>query len=156
MSKANDIVKRLVERLRTIRQDAGFATNAGLSVTRGQPAASGSSPVALFVFELEDQVEAQHGDGSGDTHGEKVSANVLLPIEIEGVADCDADDAADVAHALVADIKRAVFGGDMTWGGLATHTKYIGRTIDPRASGTNAATVRVQIRIGCSEDLANP
>lgn len=156
MSKTNDIVKQLVERLGAIRRVDGFATDAGLNVSRGRPAVAGGAEEALDVFELEDQIEKQRVDGSGASDCTAVDTDLLLPINIEGYAVVAADQHMEVGHALVSDIKRAVFGGDMTWGGLATHTHYIGRTIDRRAEGANAVTVLVQIRIGCVEDLANP
>lgn len=156
MSKANDIVKQLVERLGAIRRVDGFATDAGLNVSRGQPAVAGGADETLDVFELEDQIEKQRVDGSGASDCAAVDTDLLLPINIEGYAVVAAEQHMEVGHALVADIKRAIFSGDMTWGGLATHTRYIGRTIDRRAEGANAVTVLVQIRIGCVEDLASP
>ena len=154
MSKANDIALHIVERLEHILQADGYETNTGLNVFRGRKAVP--SLPALVLFEPEDLCESQAADGAGDTTGAAVNAAILLPFDIQGLAECDPATHMAVSHALVADIKRVVFGGDIRWGGLATHTRYIGRTIEPRADGDTTASVVVQIRVGMIENLAQP
>lgn len=154
MSKANDIAQRIVERLSDIRTAEGYETDAGLNVFRGRKAVP--ELPAIVLFELEDLVEDQAADGSGHPAGVAVNAGLLLPFDIQALAACEPAQHMTTGHALVADIKRAVFGGDMRWGGLATHTRYIGRSIEPRTDGDTTVSVLVQIRVGIVEDLARP
>ena len=154
MNKANAIAQLIVQRLEHIQQANGYQTNAGLNAFRGRKAIPALPAVVLF--EPEDLVESQAADGSGDAAGPAVNAALLLPFDIQALADCDPDVHMTTGHALVADIKRAIFGGDMRWGDLATHTRYLGRTIAPRADGDTTVSVTVQIRIGFVEDLAAP
>ena len=154
MSKAKDIAQRITERLSSIRSAAGYQTDAGLNVFRGRKAVP--ELPALILFEPEDLVEGQAADGSGSHAGSAVNAQILLPFDIQALAECDPAQHMTTGHALVADIKRALFGGDMRWGGLATHTRYIGRSIEPRTDGDTTVSVMVQIRVGVVEDLARP
>lgn len=155
MSKANDIAAAVATRLQGIAVASGFATDAGLYVHRGKLGLDADHLPAITVIEPEDNIETQRIDDRTAWDG-PIDTNVLLPIIIEATGPCDADDPNVAGHALVADIKRAVFRGDLTWGGRATHTRYIGRTIAPRQDGTSLVTVTVQIHIGCVEDLATP
>ncbi|MCK9985688.1 MAG: hypothetical protein AzoDbin1_02160 [Azoarcus sp.] len=155
MSKADSIAAAVVNRLKTISLANGFGTDAGLNVYRGSLAIDPAKLPSTTLIEQEDQVEAQRVDDRADAAG-TIDTDVLLPFVIETTGPCDPDNPNVAGHAFVRDIKRAVFGGDLTWGGLATHTRYVGRTIGPRADGTNLVTVTVQIRVGCVENLANP
>lgn len=155
MSKANDIAAALAARLATIRTANGYATEAGQHVYRGAIGIAEEQAPFISIVEQEDQVEDQRiKDRSAGA--DPIDADILLPFDIVAVGPCDPDNPSIAGHTLVADIKRAVFGGDLTWGGLATHTRYIGRSIPPRTAGSTLVEVRVSIRIGCVENLANP
>lgn len=155
MSKANDIAAALAARLATIRTANGYATDAGQHVYRGAIGIAEENAPFSAIIEQEDQVEDQRIKDRS-TGADPIDADLLLPFDIVAFAPCDPDNPAIAGHALVADIKRAVFGGDLTWGGLATHTRYIGRSIPPRTAGSTLVEVRVSIRIGCVENLADP
>lgn len=155
MSKANDIAAALAARLATIRTANGYATEAGQHVYRGALGIPEEQAPFLAIVEQEDQVEGQRINNRS-TGTDPIDTEILLPFDIVAVAPCNPDNPAIAGHALVADIKRAVFGGDLTWGGLATHTRYIGRSIPPRTAGSTLVEVRVSIRIGCVENLADP
>lgn len=154
MSKANQIAAAVAARLENIRVANGYATDAGQKVFRGRAAIAPDSLPNVILFEAEDLVETQRVDYAQETL--PIDANVLLPFVIEATGPCDADNPNVAGHALVADIKKAIFAGDLSWGGLATHTRYIGRTLGPREGGTNLVTVTVQIRVGYVENLAAP
>lgn len=147
MSKTNDIAAALQTRLETIRLANGYPLDLGANVYRGRAGIARCAIPALSLFELEDQVEEQKHDAI---------VHLLLPIVIEAVAPCSPDHPARAAHDCIAAIKRAIFSGDQTWGGLATHTRYIGRNITPPEPGTSIVTATVEIRIGCVENLADP
>lgn len=156
MSKADTIAKALVARLQRIQIAAGYQTDAGAHVFRGLAALPDDALPGIIVTEAEDLVESQRVDGSG-ADAPVIDTHVLLPFVIEAFAECSAaDQHAEVAHALVADIKRAVFSGDLRWGDLAVLTRYVGRAFQPRQPGTSLVHVTVQIRIGMIEDLAKP
>ena len=154
MSKQNDILEALRARLGQIRLADGYATDIGATVFRGRRAISPDHPPCCSIFEHEDEIEKQ-SPGTGAIHTAPVAFE-SLPVSIEAHAACDPDHPNVTAHAMVADIKRAIFGGDLTWGTLATHTQYVGRNVGDRDAGTDIAFAQVLIKIGCVEDLANP
>lgn len=153
-STADAIAAALAARLETIRRDNGYHTDAGRHVWHGRLTIDPDNLPAITLFEREDEIESQRVNNS--TGGVPVDANVLLPYAIEASAPCDADHPARAGRALVADIKRCIFGGDLTWGGLARLTQYTGRTIATREDGSNIVTVAVFVRIGIVENLAQP
>jgi hypothetical protein len=156
MSKAHQIALAVFERLQTIRRAAGYRTDLGARLYRGRTSISDETLPAAVITQGEDEIEAQAVTHKKST-GNEVICNVLLPMSIDIVAPAEhPDHPDDTAHAFVADIKRAVFSGDLTWGGLATHTRYMGRLFNPPEPGSNLITARVNIRIGYIEDLAKP
>lgn len=154
MSKQNDIIEALRDRLSLIRIANGYASDIGATVFRGRRSISLDHLPCCSIMEAEDEIEKQ-SPGTGAVHTAPV-VFATLPVTIEAHATCDPDHPNVTAHALVADIKRAIFSGDLTFGNLATHTQYIGRNVGDRESGTDVAFAQVLIKIGCVEDLANP
>jgi hypothetical protein len=153
-SKAAAIAAALADRLATIRIANGYHTDAGQTVWRGRTALDPDDLPSITLFEQEDLVESQRVMDS--TAPTSIDCNILLPFAIEGSAWCDPDHPNLVGHALIADIKRALFNADLTFGGTASHTRYIGRTIGPREGGDHIVTVTVQIQIGSTENIAAP
>ncbi|MDX9717243.1 MAG: hypothetical protein RBT67_07710 [Thauera sp.] len=151
-SKAAAIAAAIAARLATITRANGYHTNAGLHVWRGRTAIDADELPSITLFEQEDQVEDQRITTATDPTA--IDAHLLLPFVVEASTHCDPDHPNLAGHALVADIKRAIFSGDLTWGSLASHTRYIGRTLGPREGGADIVTVTVQIRIGYTENLA--
>ena len=156
MSKAKTLSAAVAARLQTILTANGYTTDLGANVYRGQTAIPDDHLPAAVLVELEDEIETQAVTHKTST-GAEVISNILLPLNIEIIAEAaDPHHPADTAHDYIADVKRAIFSGDLTWGKLATHTRYLGRNINPPEPGSNLITARVQIRIGYIEDLANP
>lgn len=153
-STAAALAAALAARLETITRENGYHTDAGRRVWHGRLTINADDLPAITLFEREDEIESQRVSDS--TGGKAIDANILLPYAIEATAPCDADHPARVGHALVADIKRCIFAGDLTWGGLARLTQYTGRTIAGREDGSNIVTVAVFVRIGIVENLAQP
>jgi hypothetical protein len=147
-SKAAGIADALAQRLKLIRKTAGYLTDAGLQVWQGRLTIDPDSLPSITIREDEDLVERQRGQAD--------DAAVLLPFVIEATSPCDADNPNLAGHVLIADIKRAIFSGDLTWGGLAQRTLYTGRTIGPRQDGSDLVTVTVKIQIAIVENLARP
>lgn len=154
-SSAEDaLAAALADRLKTITRENGYRTDAGRYVWHGRLTIDPDELPAITLFEREDEIENQRVNNS--TGGESIDTNILLPYAIEASAPCDADHPARTGRALVADIKRCIFAGDLTWGGLARLTQYTGRTIAAREPGSNIVTVAVFVRIGIVENLAQP
>lgn len=154
MSKANDIAAAIQVRLSGILRSNGYATDLGRRVYRGRLSIDPSTLPVCTLIEQEDQVEQQRTDST--VGGGSVDCRLMLPYVVEVTSPCDPDMPAVAGHELVADIKRAIFSGDLTWSGLCTHTQYIGRTLSPRADGTDLVTATVSFRVGMVEDLASP
>lgn len=156
MSKAADIAAAVALRLAGISTANGYATNAGQQVRRNAASLDADLLPGINLVEDEDLVESQRITSRPEGESGPVEIAALLPLSIDAIGPCDPANPAIAGHALVADIKRAIFDGDLLWGGRATHTRYVGRTISPRLEGTSEVGVRVQIQIGYVEDLANP
>ena len=114
MSKQNDILEALRARLRQIRIADGYATDIGATVFRGRRAISPDHPPAARSSSTRTRSRKQ-SPGTGAIHTAPVAFEAL-PVSIEAHAACDPDHPNVTAHAMVADIKRAIFGGDLTWG----------------------------------------
>lgn len=151
-SKAAAIAAAVAARLSTITRVNGYHTDAGLYIWRGRTALDADELPSITLFELEDLVEEQRITSASEPVA--IDTNLLLPFVIEASTHCDPDHPNVAGHALIADIKRAIFSGDLSWGSLASHTRYTGRTLGPREGGADIVTVTVQIRIGYTEDLA--
>lgn len=147
-SKAAAIAAALAQRLESIRQANGYLTDAGAHVWHGRISIDPDNLPSITLHEDEDLVERQRA--------EAIDAGILLPFVIEATSECDPDNPNLAGHELIADIKRAIFAGDVTWGGLAQKTLYTGRTVGPRPDGTNLVTVTVRLQIAMVENLAKP
>lgn len=71
---------------------------------------------------------------------------------------CDPDNPNVKAHAMIRDIKRAIFGGQDggTWGGKVRKVTYRGRDIGPREDGVALVRSQVMLSVEYVEDLTNP
>jgi len=154
VSKQNDIIEALRDRLSLIRIANGYATDIGRMVFRGRRNISEDMLPCCTIIEAEDEIERQK-PRSGLDHTFPLAFE-SLPVTIEAHGPCDADHPSIAAHDMVRDIKRAIFSGDLLFGGLAIATQYIGRTVGDREPGTSIAVGQVMIKIDCVEDLADP
>lgn len=148
--KALQIVKALAARLEVIRTANGYRTDAGAQVYRGRIVfdASDSLP-ALTVFDDEDDVLQING---------ALRAKLGLSVTIEGIAQADPDNPSDTGHAMVADIKKAIFSPDydQTFGGMVAKLSYAGRRMQSREGGSGHISVAVMLTVEYVEDLTNP
>lgn len=146
ISKADDIAKAITARVQTIRVEAGFHTDIGVRVYRGKTnVAEQDLPCAVLV-EADDRVRDY----------KRREVKLLQRYIIEAGAPCDVDNPNDTAHKMIADVKRALFGGDVTFGGLVRELIYEGRAILPRERGSAFVGAVVEIDCEIHEDLANP
>jgi hypothetical protein len=101
---------------------------------------------------------AEGVDDVKDQPGRVPSILVAQMYLIDGFDICDPDHPNDKAHAMIRDIKRAIWSGQdaMTWGGKVKRVSYVGRDIAPRLDGHALVQVRVTIFVEYVEDLTNP
>lgn len=150
MSKAKQLADAIHARLTAITVANGYLTDIGSRVFRGRTALDESHLPCIVMVEGDDNIEDQA------VRKVKVAQQFI----IEGHDECDFDNPNDKAHDIISDMKRAIFKGDRTFGGLVVSDKnglrYEGRNISPRPDG--AAIVAASIRFVCVfvEDLDNP
>jgi hypothetical protein len=146
MSHAKNVSLALDARLKTIKKVNGFLTDAGTRVFRGKRRLAEDEIPASVIVEAEDTIL--------DRMRVKVKLNQQYLLEAHDV--CDPDHPNDKAHELLADLKKAVFGDDLTLGGLCRQILYEGRFIGTREDGVALVFARIVVTVEYAEDLANP
>jgi hypothetical protein len=149
--KAADVADEIAGRLADILVANGAETNIGAKVFRGRRALPGDDePPCSVLIEGGDEVE--------DTAGR--SSTALIKVKqvymIDGFDACDPQNPNTKAHAIIRDIKRALFKDGRTFGGKVVEVAYMGRDIGPRPDGVALVQARVMIEVSFAEDLANP
>lgn len=149
--KAEDISSELERRIRLITAANGFETEIGqnLMLGRRKLPADDEAPCSVII---------EGNDTIDDTSGRSMGARVKLrqAYLIDGFDRCDPDNPNVKAHAMIRDIKRAIFQGDRNLGGRAFEVNYLGRDIGPRPDGVGLVQARVAIEVAYAEDLSNP
>lgn len=137
------ILQAITARLQSILVSSGYATNAGLHVSLGDEWPDEADLPAITVHEGElvpngyGLVRAQGRAGAGAT-------KMRGEYTVEGIADCTGVATYVAAHALIADIKRALFAaGGLSFGDAAGDHKLEGHGVLPRARGSNRVVVAV-------------
>lgn len=146
MSTAKDIAAEISDRLATITVANGYVTDIGTSVYRGRRTLDEAMLPCIVLVEGPDQVNEQL----------RTQAKLAQRYSIEGHAICDADNPSDMGHDIIADLKKALFNGDRTFGGPVRNIEYRGRNIVTREDGFNAVAASVDIDMTYSENLAAP
>ena len=152
MSKAKQLAQAIYERVSTIRVANGYNTDIGLKVFRGRRTADEKDVPMSFIVEGDDEVLQQQTN----------EVRVAIPFAIEGHTACDPDNPNDAVHDIVADLKRAIFGGDRTFGGLVRSNnggqplQYMGRTIGEREDGAKVVGAAILFKAEIMENLSNP
>lgn len=146
MSTASIIAAELTARLQQISPANGYLTEIGARVYRGKLRLDESHMPCVVIVEGEDT------SASAQAARCKTEATYLL----EGHAACDPDHPNDMAHLIVADLKRAIFAGDLSFGRRAIACRYVGRDISPRTDGLALVSAHIEIAIEFVENLASP
>lgn len=146
MSKASTIAAAISARLATITVANGYSTDIGLTVFRGRRKLDESHIPCAVLVEGDDRIDAAKRD----------EVKTVQQYFIEGHAECDPDNPNDTAHLILADIKRAVFGGDTTFGNTVRNLNYAGRSIQPREDGLAIVSASIEIGAEFVEQLSNP
>lgn len=148
-TSASSVAAEVSSRMSAISKANGAATDIGLRVFRGRHQINDDVVPCVSIFEADDDVQDEQG---------KHSAGVKLAQRYVLVAydHCDADAPNDQAHLILADLKRAIFKGDRTFGGKVLEVSYRGRAIGPRSDGVAVVSARIDIDVTYYEDLSNP
>lgn len=148
-TKAADVAAEVATRLALILLTNACETNIGRDVMRGRrKLPEDDKPPCIIVIEGNDDPQ--------DTPGRIPSCHTMLPFIIDAFDVCDANNPNDKAHAMIRDIKRAIFKDGATLGGQVRSVKYTGRDIGPRPDGAALVQARVTIEVEFVEDLQNP
>lgn len=148
-TKAADVSAEIIRRLKTILLVNGCETDIGRDVMAGRRKIPGDDrPPCLIVLE--------GGDDARDQPGRIPSVLISQSYVFDGFDKCDPDNPNTQGHAIIRDIKRAIFKGDTTLGGAVRSVTYIGRDIGPRPDGVALVQARVMISVEFVEDLTNP
>jgi hypothetical protein len=134
---ADDIATAITTKLATIRTTNGFATNCGQRVFGGRRAIGPEHVPCVVIFEGDEEID------DGTRHTFKNTTQYVF----EGFAVCDPDNPNVAARQIVADIKRAVFTGDLALGGLVHRIQYAGRVIGENVAGTEFVSARVVVKM---------
>lgn len=147
-SKASELAALVAARVATVRVANGFNTDVGLRVFRGR--------MSLNVKDLPCIILAEDADTVLEVKGTKVRLSQRYIIE--GHDTCDPEHPNDKAHLILKDIKRAIFGGDLSFGGSLrpNDLEYAGRSIAAREDGTSICAASIEINLSYVEDLSNP
>lgn len=150
--KSADVAAEVKARLQGILVSNGSETDIGASVFMGRRKMPGDDePPCVIVTEGDDDV--------GDTAGKRMTAQIKVRqvYVIDGFDKCDPNNPNDKAHAMIRDIKRAIFSNsNRMLDGKVFAVDYMGRDIGPRPDGVALVQARVMIAITFAEDLSNP
>lgn len=152
MSKAKQLAQAIYERIAAITIANGYNTDIGLKVFRGRRTADEKDVPMSFIVEGDDEVLEQKGN----------EVRIAVPFAVEGHTVCDPDNPNDAVHDIVADLKKAIFGGDRTFGGLVRGPnggqplQYAGRTIGEREDGAKVVGAAILFKAEITESLSNP
>lgn len=161
---AGAVATEIARRLATIRQlvldgegdpipdDTALAsaeTNIGRKVMRGRRRLPADEEVPCIII-------AEGPDTVEDRPGRAPQVYIQQTYTIDAFDACDPDNPNDKAHAMIRDIKRAIFSDGTTLGGQVKACDYVGRDIGPRPDGVALVQARVVIGVSYVETLHNP
>lgn len=146
--KSSEIAQALYDRMANIRVANGYETDIGAKVFRGRRKIEDDSVPCGVLIEGNDSVKSRPG---------KVPMVELdQGYVLGGYVPCDPDHPNDAAHALIRDLKKAVFGDGGDLGKQAIKVSYTGRDIGPRPDGVAIVMAIIEINVNYIEDLTNP
>lgn len=153
MSKAKDLALVIEQRLAGIRTANGYLTDIGAKVFPGKLSLDPSMLPCVVLVEGDDDVLTQVN----------MQCRVVLRFIAEGHASCDPERPYDKIHDIIADLKKAIFGGDVTFGGLVKPSvnntpglRYTGSGKGEPPDGAVNVTGSIQFECEVVEDLKNP
>jgi hypothetical protein len=148
MSTASTLEENLAARVATISVANGYLTDIGARVFRGKLKLDPSE------FPCTVAVAGDNNVMDGKRRQVKVSQRYIF----EGHDVCDPDQPNAKAHQIIADLKKAFFAGDLTFGGIMRpdDLQYVGSTIGTREDGANLVAASIEVDCIFVEELDNP
>ncbi len=145
---AGEIATALSARLATIKKVNGFETDIGLRVYRGVRKVEDDAVPCAVLIEGSDTVVSRAG--------KLPTANIDQGYLLGGYAPCDPNNPNDAAHAIIRDLKKAVFAGNATLDGKVPMVTYTGRDIGPRTDGVAIVFALIEVTVNYVENLTAP
>lgn len=149
MSKASELAAHLASLAANVLAANGYATDIGLRVFRGRMSLNREDLPCVVLVEGDETVIDQ----------KNAKVNVDTTFVLEGHDVCDPEQPNDKGHLIVADLKKAVFGADLTLGGRLRskdEIKYLGKAIGQRPEGGDVIAASISFSIAQVEDLSSP
>lgn len=151
INRAEDIAAEIVRRVGALRAASGAETDIGARVYQGRRYIDREMTPCCVVIE---------GDDIPDRKTARTDYSIEQRYMVAGYAACDPDDPNTTGHAIVRDIKRALFITDgkpsEDWGRRVGEVKYLGRGMGPLADGESFVVAIVEISVRFVENLATP
>jgi hypothetical protein len=150
ISTAEGVAAEVTRRMELILKSGGFETDAGQKVYRGKRKVDEEKvgTGCLVLIEGDDDPVARPGRQPLYKNEQTYILGGYLP--------CSAEHPNDAAHALIRDLKRAIFSDPENFGGAVDNVAYRGRDIGPRADGVNIVFAMIEIVVTFVEDLRKP
>lgn len=146
-NRAGDVAAEVKSRMQSISVANGFETDIGSQVFAGRRRipADDELPAAVIT----------EGDDFPDDNQNTRIKNLQTYL-LDGFDVCDANNPNDKAHAMIRDMKKAMFGDGITFNTQVRKVTYLGRDIGPRPDGLAFVQARIMIQVEYAEDLAHP
>jgi hypothetical protein len=153
MSTESELAAKIAERLALITIANDYSTDIGTLVLEGRTKIDPENELPCSVLvEMETRVEDSQSL-SRSAKAKTVQRYLLIGHDV-----CDPDAPNQQAYRIIADLKRAIFSGDRTFGSIVRPEDliYSGREIAVREDGT--AVISASITIDCKfvENLTDP
>lgn len=149
-TNASQIAADIEARVKAITKANGYETDIGTTVFRGKIAVNDEDVPCTSIIEGLDTVQ--------DTPGRITRWSIDQAYALVGYEHCDPAAPNDTAHAIIRDLKRAMFitngQPDATLGGKVRKVSYKGRNIAPRADGQSIVMGIVEFGVEYVESLA--
>lgn len=153
MSVESTLAERIAERLALIKIDDGYATDIGTRVFAGKLKLDPETEIPAAVL-IEEDTRVEEYQGSTQSAKSKTVQRYLLV----GHDVCDPDAPNEKAYEILADLKRAIFSGDRTFGQITrpNDVVYVGRRIAVREDGSAIVSAAIEIDCKFFENLLDP
>lgn len=154
INTAGGVAAVIYERILRIKKADGFETDMGLQPFQGKTKVADEQikEVGFAISVLEGIDVVQNRAARGRVPLVKLEQRYGLV----GYGVCDPSAPNVVAHAMLRDMKRVIWGGDSTFGDRVLAVNYLSRDIGPRADGVNIVMALLEIGVEYTEDLTKP
>jgi len=155
MSRALDIVLALKARLQAIRVANGFITEAGFKVYLGRAFLDSEKDTPSLTLHEGRPQKSGYGFVENTSANPQIGGRMEPEYTVEGMVQCNGDEPYVAAHALLADIKRALFGTQDALPNTLSH-RLVGYGVMPHQPGSTSMTVLVVGAYQFVENFAAP